>query len=180
MERYQVDLEQAGRVQRTVLSLFQQAHDGLEIEPRIGERFLLWAARLHEIGLTIGYPGYHKHGAYIVENSDMPGFSREDQVMLAALIEGQRRKFPPGRVEALVPAQRRIVERLALLLRLAVLLERSRGQARVPRVGITARKSGYLLDFPKGWLDENPLTRADLEQEAEKLEPAGFEIAIER
>jgi exopolyphosphatase/guanosine-5'-triphosphate,3'-diphosphate pyrophosphatase len=178
MERYQVDLEQAGRVQRTVLTLFQQAHEGLDVEPKVGERFLLWAARLHEIGLTIGYPGYHKHGAYIVEHSDMPGFSHEDQVMLAALIEGQRRKFPPARVEALVPAQRRVVERLALLLRLAVLLERGRGHARSPRVGIQAKKSGYLLDFPKGWLDENPLMRADLEQEAEKLEPAGFEVAI--
>ncbi len=179
MERYQVDLEQAGRVQRTALALFQQAHEGLEIDPALGEHFLVWSSRLHEIGLSIGYPGYHKHGAYIVEHSDMPGFSREDQVMLAALIEAQRRKFPPGGIEALVPTQRRMVERLALLLRLAVLLERSRGQSRVPRIGIEARKGGYMLDFPKGWLEENPLIRADLEQEAARVEPAGFEIAIQ-
>jgi exopolyphosphatase/guanosine-5'-triphosphate,3'-diphosphate pyrophosphatase len=180
MEGYQVDLEQAGRVQRTALMLFEQAHEGLEIGADTGERFLIWSARLHEIGLSIGYPGYHKHGAYIVEHSDMPGFSHEDQVMLAALIEGQRRRFPPTRIEDLGPGQRRIVERLALLLRLAVLLERSRGQTKLPRIGITAKKDGYLLDFPKGWLDENPLTRADLEQEAERVEPAGFEVAIER
>jgi exopolyphosphatase/guanosine-5'-triphosphate,3'-diphosphate pyrophosphatase len=180
MERYQVDMEQAGRVQRTALAQFQQAHEALEIDPSLGQHFLVWSSRLHEIGLSIGYPGYHKHGAYIVEHSDMPGFSREDQVMLAALIEGQRRKFPPARIEALVPTQRRMVERLALLLRLAVMLERSRGQSRVPRIGIEARKSGYMLDFPKGWLDENPLTRADLEQEAARVEPAGFEIAIQQ
>jgi exopolyphosphatase/guanosine-5'-triphosphate,3'-diphosphate pyrophosphatase len=178
MERHQVDMEQAGRVQRTALALFQQAHEGLEVDPSLGEHFLVWSSRLHEIGLSIGYPGYHKHGAYIVEHSDMPGFSREDQVMLAALIEAQRRKFPPTRIEALAPSQRRIVERLALPLRLAVLLERSRGQSKVPRIGIEARKGGYMLDFPKGWLDDNPLTRADLEQEAARLVPAGIVIAI--
>ena len=45
---------------------------------------LKWAAHLHEIGLTISHTGFHKHGGYVVRNADMPGFSRDDQVMTAA------------------------------------------------------------------------------------------------
>lgn len=178
MERYHVDLDQANRVRHTVLALFGQAQAGFGIEREFGIRFLEWAAQLHEIGLTLSYAGHHKHGAYIVENSDMPGFSREDQLVLAALIEGQRRRFPPQRIESLTLVNRPAVERLALVLRLSVLLNRGRGQAAAPHVGIEARKNGYLLTFPEQWLNENPLARADLEQEAEKLSGTSYVIGI--
>lgn len=178
MERYAVDAEQSARVQASALALLREAREGFAIPPELGERFLVWAARLHEIGLTLSYGGHHKHGAYIVENSDMPGFSREDQVVLAALIEGQRRRFPPERIEAVPPSMRGVVERLILLFRLAVLLNRDRGQTPNVDVGIVARKEEYLLTFPAGWLAENPLLRADLEQEAERIAPAGYGMGL--
>ena len=178
MERWHVDLEQSSRVQRTALALFEQVHAGFDVDHEFGQRFLTWAARLHEVGLTLSYAGHHKHGAYLVENSDMPGFSREDQVVLAALIEGQRRRFPPPRIESVPPGLRRSVERLALVLRLAVLLNRSRGLVAAPRVSLEAGKTGYLLTFPEGWLESNPLTRADLTQEAEKLAAGDHELFV--
>ncbi len=178
MERYAVDAEQSARVQASAQELLRGAHEGFSIPLELGERFLAWAARLHEIGLTLSYGGHHKHGAYIVENSDMPGFSREDQVVLAALIEGQRRRFPPERIEAVPQALRGIVERLTLILRLAVLLNRDRGSTPGVQVAIDARKNEYLLTFPPGWLAENPLLRADLEQEAEKIAPAGYGMGL--
>jgi exopolyphosphatase/guanosine-5'-triphosphate,3'-diphosphate pyrophosphatase len=178
MERYAIDVEQSSRVMASAIDLFHQACGGFSIPREFGERFLTWAARLHEIGLTLSYGGYHKHGAYIVENSDMPGFSREDQLILAALIEGHRRRFPPERIEALPPELRPVVERLILVFRLAVLFNRDRGQSPAVRVEIEAKKDGYLLTFPSKWLDENPLLRADLEQEAEKLVPTTYEIGL--
>jgi exopolyphosphatase/guanosine-5'-triphosphate,3'-diphosphate pyrophosphatase len=178
MERYAVDVEQGARVLATAIDLFHQAQSGFSIPREFGERFLVWASRLHEIGLTLSYGGHHKHGAYIVENSDMPGFSREDQLVLAALIEGQRRRFPPARMETLPPEIRPRVERLILVFRLAVLLNRDRGQTPAVKVELEAKKDGYLLTFPSKWLDENPLLRADLEQEAEKLAPTSYEIGL--
>ncbi len=176
MERYAVDLEQAGRVRRTALQLFEQAREGFEIDRGFGERFLSWAAKLHEIGLSISHNGYHHHGAYIVGNADMPGFSREDQLALSALIDGQRRRFPPQRAADIAPASQRTVLRLCLLLRLAVLLARGRAEASLPRVAIEPHKDGYALRFPDAWLAERPLVLADLAQERQRLAPAGWTI----
>lgn len=178
MERYAVDAEQSTRVSNAALELLRGAHQGFGIPFELGERFLVWAARLHEIGLTLSYGGHHKHGAYLVENSDMPGFSREDQLVLAALIEGQRRRFPPERIEQIPTALRPAVERLILIFRLAVLLNRDRGQTPNVPVTIAARKGEYLLTFPERWLVENPLLRADLEQEAEKIAIGGYGMGL--
>lgn len=176
MERYAVDLEQAGRVQRTALALFEQTHLGFEVDHATGVQFLSWAAKLHEIGISIAYSGYHHHGAYIVGNAEMPGFSREDQHVLATLIEGQRRRFPPPRAAELPPAQQRTALRLCVLLRLAVLLARGRAESSLPKVAIEALKAGYALRFPEGWLSERPLVQADLEQERQRLAPAGIDV----
>ncbi len=177
-ERFGVDLEQASRVQRTALTLFEQTRKDWDIDKEFGSRFLVWAARLHELGLSISHQSYHRHGAYIVENSDMAGFSREDQLVLACLIEGHRRKFPPQRLEQLVPAHQDPVRKLCILMRLAVLLERSRGVRATPHVEVRARKNGYGIALPSGWLSEHPLTQLDLEQEAERLAPAGYVVAL--
>ncbi|MCY2961347.1 MAG: exopolyphosphatase [Planctomycetota bacterium] len=176
MERYAVDLEQAGRVQRTALALFEQTHQGFEIDHAMGTQFLSWASKLHEIGISIAYSGYHHHGAYIVGNAEMPGFSREDQQVLATLIEGQRRRFPPPRGVELPPVQQRATLRLCVLLRLSVLMARGRAESSLPKVTIEPRKSGYALSFPEGWLAERPLVQADLEQERQRLAPAGFDV----
>jgi len=37
--------------------------------------------------------GYHRHGAYLLENADMPGFAREEQQLLARLVGSHRRKL---------------------------------------------------------------------------------------
>ncbi len=64
---------------------------------------LKWAARLHEIGLDVSHSGYHRHGAYLLENADMPGFSREEQRLLARMVGGHRRKLALEGLEELVP-----------------------------------------------------------------------------
>jgi exopolyphosphatase/guanosine-5'-triphosphate,3'-diphosphate pyrophosphatase len=178
-ERYHVDMVQSGRVQRTAIALLAQVANEWGIPPEEGKQLLSWAARLHEVGVSLSHSGHNKHGAYIVANSDMPGFSREDQMTLAALIEGHRRKISMERFEALAPSMQKMALRLCAILRLAVLLNRSRGQHSTPVVRFTAKKNGYALEFPEGWLDGNPLTRADLEEEKARLASVGLEVEIE-
>ena len=177
-ERYAADLVQSGRVQRTALDLFAQCGEEWQLERESSMRFLAWAARLHEIGLSISHQGYHKHGAYIVANSDMPGFSRQDQQLLAALIHGHRRRLEPQVLEALPEALRPIALHLVLLLRIAVLLNRSRGAQPAPPVALRTRKAGYMLAFPEGWLEQNPLTLADLSEERERLQAIAYELEL--
>ncbi len=174
-ERYRVDVEQAERVRQTALALLEQAANEWGIEEELGRRFLAWAARLHESGLSLSYGGHHKHGAYLVEHSDMPGFSREDQLLLALLIGGQRRKFSLSSFEALTSSLQKPALRLCVLFRLAVLLNRSRSTLPLPAMHLAVKRGGYAIEFPAGWLDENPLTRADLAEEAAHLRAVGIE-----
>ena len=71
--RYHVDRNQARRVARTATRLFDQCKGNWGFTGLAG-KILHWAALLHEIGLDISHDGYQRHGAYIAENADMPGF----------------------------------------------------------------------------------------------------------
>lgn len=177
-ERHAVDLEQASRVQRTAFHLFEQARKDWGLDRGRGQQLLGWAARLHEIGLSISHQSHHRHGAYLLEHGDMPGFSREEQLVLSTLVEGHRRRFPPQRLEQVPQAHKDEVLRLCLLLRLATLFERGRGLRPTPTIELRARKNGYGVGLPPGWLDDNPLTRLDLEQEAARLAPLAVEMAL--
>lgn len=175
MERYHVDREQARRVESTLLALLPQVIETWNLPERRSRELCSWAARLHEIGLDIAHSQYHKHGAYVLENSDMPGFSRQEQRLLAALVRAHRRKFPTGIFKAL-PANARIAEHLAVLMRLSVLLHRSRTD--VSSVTLIPSKRALEVRFPNGWLDAHPLTLADLQEESEFLADAGFALRV--
>ena len=174
IERYRIDAAQGERVAVTALALLRRVADAWA--PGHGEdaeQLLGWAARLHEAGLFVSHNQYHKHGAYLLANGDMSGFSRQAQTMLSSLVRGHRRKFPAAVFEQLAPADARCARRLCVLLRLSVVLNRARADHYLP--GIEAKAEGDVLTvaFPPGWLDAHPLTRADLEQEQAYLAAAG-------
>lgn len=174
-ERYHVDLAQAERVARTAQQCFSQAAHAWEI----GEDYqhaLGWAARLHEIGLAIAHNKYHKHGAYLAEHSDLPGFSYQEQRLLAALIRGHRRRFPIEVFDELPKSQARVARRLCVLLRLAVLLHRGRAETEPPRFKLEAGTRLLRVRFARGWLGKNPLTCADLAREADYLKAAKIKL----
>lgn len=177
--RYHVDVAQAARVEATALSLLSQVNDAWSLNEPMAEQVLSWAAKLHEIGLDISHAHYHRHGGYLLQNSDMPGFPREEQTLLAALVNSHRRKFNLEPVQDLVPPWHIKAELLIVLLRLAVLLHRGRSAAALPLVKLKARARSLELEFPPRWLDDHPLTLADFEQEAEFLKAVGFKLKFE-
>jgi exopolyphosphatase / guanosine-5'-triphosphate,3'-diphosphate pyrophosphatase len=175
--RYKVDAAQAQRVEETALAFFERAHAAWKLDAELGRLVLEWAARVHEIGLSIAYSGYHKHSAYILEHGDMPGFSREVQALLAAVVGSHRRKLSRALFEGVAGDERReLALRLALLLRLAVRLHHSRSREPLPDVKLSAGPNSLTLVFPPGWLEARPLTRADLEEEAELFAGVGFRL----
>jgi exopolyphosphatase/guanosine-5'-triphosphate,3'-diphosphate pyrophosphatase len=178
-EHYRVDLRHAQRVEETALALLEQAGEIEDIDGTPARQFLAWAALLHEIGLVVAYTGYHRHSAYLVMNSDMPGFSADDQRMLATIIQGHRRKLPKPLLLMLPPSKQDLCLRLTVLLRLAVLLNRSRVPQQTPRVKIADEWKTLTLVFADGWLEEHALTRADLADEAERLQTAGIRLRIQ-
>ncbi|MBI4814764.1 MAG: exopolyphosphatase [Deltaproteobacteria bacterium] len=177
--QFTIDELQAERVEKTAAALLEQAKEPWDLGPEACAHNLTWAARLSEIGLSVAYSGYHKHSAYIVLNADMPGFSRDEQRLLAALLESQRRKLRLesfSQVRGLLP---KTAIRLCVLLRLAVALNRSRSPDPLPTIDLAAKKTSIALRFPAEWLEKNPLTRADLEEEAARLRTAGYDLVVE-
>ncbi len=175
-ERYNVDTAQAARVEESAKMALQQVAAEWDLEGEDAEHLLLWAARLHEIGLAIAHSSYHKHGAYLVANSDMPGFSSSEQKLLSMLVRGHRRKFPLSLFKELDSPQKQRMQRLCALLRMAVLLRRSHAATGIPDVVFRAEGKTLELSFPDGWLAEHPLTEADLEVEATSLKSAKFTL----
>ncbi|MEN5427288.1 exopolyphosphatase [Stenotrophomonas pennii] len=173
--RYDIDVAQADRVESTALSLFDQVRDSWKLEAD-DARMLSWAARLHEMGLMIAHSGYHTHGSYLLENSDIAGFSRQEQQMLAALVRTHRRNVPKSAFEALperlvVPARR-----LAALLRLAVLVNRAHESTPLPVLEITAEDDRLSLIVPQSFIDPRPLLRADLIGEVDGMTGLGLQF----
>ncbi len=176
-ERYQVDEAQSARIAITVLSLFDQVANRWSFDISAKRCLLEWAVRLHEIGIGIAHSGYHKHGYYLLANLDMPGFSKTEQSYLAVLVRAHRRKFPKTVFKGFGKSVTLKLKRLAVLIRIAVLLHRSRAD-NVPLIGISVNSNTITLSIGEQWLSEHPLTEADLNIEAELLKVAGFNLIV--
>jgi len=177
-QKYRVDDEQAARVERTAIDLFDSSFEAWSLDEDDGRRLLSWAARLHEIGLAIAYSGYQRHGAYVVGHGDMPGFSEEEKRVLAAIIGNHRSKPVEADFIQLPPKRAHLAKRLCALLRISVRLHRSRAPRAIPRLRVDAGRSSFEIVFPSGWLDEHLLSRTDLVEEAERLDLLGLRLDI--
>ena len=161
MRRYHVDRDQVKRVQSLSILLLSQVEHMLSGDVAVAKQYLVWAAKLHEIGVSIAHGGYHKHSAYIIENADMPGFSKMEQESLGFLVRAQRRSLAKLQMPAL--SEDRTV--LVMIFRLAVLFHRNRLHITPPELNLAWHKAGFGLDVEPGWLAKNPLTDAELASE---------------
>jgi exopolyphosphatase/guanosine-5'-triphosphate,3'-diphosphate pyrophosphatase len=172
-----VDMEQAARVQATARRCLEMASSSWKLDFDEYGQWLDWASTLHEIGLDISHSQYQKHGAYIIEHADLAGFSKQEQKFLAFLINGHRRKFQTKQSKTLSEYWQKAAPRLAILLRLAALLNRSRMQSATD-FQLHVKGKSIDLTFAPEWLSNHPLTQADLEQEANYLKLAGYELSF--
>jgi exopolyphosphatase/guanosine-5'-triphosphate,3'-diphosphate pyrophosphatase len=175
--RFRVDLAQAARVERTALVLF----DAIAVDWSLGghQRALLrWACGLHEIGLAVSARQPNRHGAYLVENGDLTGFSHADRRATALLIRGCRGAFPMFAYTAVAAADARILQRTALLLRLALILERSRTDTDSPALAVRADADAIDVTLPPRWLNDHPLSRDELQRERDRIAQVGVQMAF--
>ena len=174
-QRYGIDTVQAERVQDTALSLLEQVQERWRLDAD-DARMLGWAARLHELGLMIAHSGYHVHGSYVLEHSDIAGFSRQEQQMLAALVRSHRRSVTKTAFDALPERLLLTARRLAALLRLAVLLNRAHEDDPLPALELTADDNRLSLIVPQAFIDARPLLRADLIGETDGIAGLGIQF----
>ena len=130
MRRCNANQAHAEHVARLALDLFRGLRPLHGLANADGE-LLEFAALLHDIGFHIAASKHHKHGAYLIENSELQGFSAEDLQLLSQAVRYHRKATPKDShapYAGLAPALRQKVRVLAALLRLADGLDRGYAQ----------------------------------------------------
>jgi exopolyphosphatase/guanosine-5'-triphosphate,3'-diphosphate pyrophosphatase len=179
MSRWGVDVEQATRITATVESLCHAACKQWSIDTEQLAPLLKWASMLHEIGLQVSHNNYHKHGAYILQNADLQGFSRQEQALLAALVLSHRSKLRVDAFKRLMKPFVKPGKQMCVILRIAVLLHRGRTDQQIPDIDLAIKNKKIHLRFPEGWLEEHSMTLADLTKEVDYLNDAGYRLSFE-
>ncbi|MFY3385705.1 exopolyphosphatase [Paracidovorax sp. MALMAid1276] len=172
MHRFGVDMEHAERVARTACALFEQAAPA---GSERASRKLEWAARLHEIGCIVSHGDHHRHGAYILDNTDAAGFALPELHRLGQLVQGQRGKVRKLDVDFDDPV---FVLQL-LSLRLAVALCHAR---RAPDTrGLTLRRDAqrFHLATRAGWSAAYPQSAHLVREEMGAWQKTPWELVAE-
>lgn len=174
MKRHQIDARQAARVKQAALELFDQLNLNGDPDRNELRQALGWAADMHEIGLSIAHADYHRHSAYILAHADMPGFSRDDQALVALLALGHL-----GKLTKLMDRSPSRGQWLALLcLRLAVLLSRRREDLASLPLSLKTENCQITISAKKSWLSEHALSEYSLQRERQEWAKAEYDIVL--
>lgn len=168
-DHYNIDREQARRVLDTSVHLYGQwqAQNPKLVHPQL-EALLKWAALLHEVGLSINHTGMHRHSAYILQNTNLPGFNQEQQMLLAALVRLHRKAIKLEELPRLNLFRKKEYLPLIQLLRLGALLNNQRQSTTTPEtLRLETDDNHWTLTFPAGYLSQNMLVQLDIEREQE-------------
>lgn len=181
-ERYHVSKNQAARVAAAAQKFMESIGHAQNMpvqELAYWQQYLNWAGLLHEIGIDIAHTGYHKHSAYILENADMPGFSRKEQNILSLLVLGHRGDV--RKMTELVNGNRAMWPAI-LSLRLAALFCRARLPLELPpftQLRSSDDGRGFVLRINRNWLDEHPLVGGALEYESEQWQKVDMPFTVQ-
>ena len=177
-KQYHIDEQQAEIVEQVCHHLF----DGLQPKSHPGidaRRLLSWAARLHEIGLSISHSGYHRHGSYLLSHMDMMGFNRFEQHCLAILVGLHRRKWRNEFLQSAPADYRFCLSQLAMILRLAVVLCRNRDPDLNALPNLHEQENYFYLTFASNYLKTHPLTESSLKHEQNYLNSVPIKLIIQ-
>ncbi|WP_024558721.1 exopolyphosphatase [Franconibacter pulveris 1160] len=180
--QYHIDSEQARRVLDTTTLMYEQwqAQNAKLANPQLAA-LLKWATMLHEVGLTINHSGMHRHSAYILQHSDLPGFTQEQQALMATLVRFHRKAVKLDELPRFTLFKKKQYLPLIQILRLGVLLNNQRQATTTPpTLVLETDDSHWTLRFPHDWFSQNALVMLDLEREQQYWEGVtGWRLTIE-
>lgn len=180
--QFNIDQAQAQRVSSTA-ALLCQHYTHWEAQPFAQEMqdILLWAARLHEVGVVINHKNMHKHSAYILNNMELPGFDREQQRLLTLLIRFHLGVINLNEITKSGRYSKGDILALIRLLRLAVALNRSRQASRIlNKISLQTDRTfhHWQFIFEPAYLAQNLLTQNELYKENQQLKESGMSLTF--
>ncbi len=167
--KHSVDLEHAASVKGISREFLSQVQDALCIKKKSQLFDLLdWSSLLHEVGLSISFRGFHKHSAYILQHTNMPGFNSEQQLVMATLARFQRKSLKLHEVPEFSLFKKKHILGLIKILRLSILLNGQRSDDPLPDLKLELVDDKWMLSSSDNlWLENNKLLHADLIAEQE-------------
>jgi exopolyphosphatase/guanosine-5'-triphosphate,3'-diphosphate pyrophosphatase len=174
-EQFTVDTLHTEHVQRHAENILAKLE--FKIKRRL-LNLLFGAIKLHEIGLSIAHSNYHRIGAYVVGNADMPGFSNQQKLVMATLIRLHRRKISKTVLADLTERQYEVVVQLLVIMRLSVVFARNRHFEPVPIEHISWKKNIMQIQIQADWLISHNLVKADLKDEQKQWRNIGLDLTI--
>ncbi len=176
-DRFGIDINHAEHVEQLCIKLFKEVKSVWKLK-RHDQRLLCWAARLHETGFNINTKGYHRHGYYILSESYLPGFNKEEQEALAWLVGAQRKRSLLTAMPEFSTIKQRPLKYLARILRLSVLLNQRRQLSVIPHFSTRVSVDALELNIDAEALRGHPLIQADLEREEMVSDLLGIEFRL--
>ena len=178
MHRYRVDTKQALRVCQLATALYDSALTLSKTEqeewPHDLRLLLKWACDLHEVGLSISQSSYHRHSAYVLQHADMPGFSKDEQSILANLNLESQGKINKNDLASLPDEEWQAI----LCMRLALMFLRNRQAVHMENLALEIKDKHIYLNIGERWLANHPLTEFSLNNEKQDWEGCGFKFTI--
>jgi exopolyphosphatase/guanosine-5'-triphosphate,3'-diphosphate pyrophosphatase len=171
MRRFHVDEKRAARAAEIAKAFFAMLKPAADAHAC----YLHWSALLHEAGLIVSHSGYHKHGAYLIDNGDLPGFTTGEQRIMSTLILSQKGNL------------RKVSDELAdldsskaiLALRLAVIFLHSKTDLNMGSLKLKM-KNRVELEIQRDWLERHPTISYWLEKEREWWGQVGMDFVIKQ
>ncbi|MBU2880589.1 guanosine-5'-triphosphate,3'-diphosphate diphosphatase [Psychrosphaera sp. B3R10] len=179
MTRYHVDKEHAKRVAELSINLAKQTEPSWDLQQFEALDILRAAAMVHEVGLQVAYKGQQLHSSYILANTNLPGFTEAQKKLLTSLVLNHREDIDKDSLYKQSSTSVLLACRLARILRLAVILALRRADEVLPAVEIVVTNEDIALKLPKNWLDNNPLSKAELNQEAGSQAELGWKLFLD-
>ncbi|WP_348666003.1 exopolyphosphatase [Arsenophonus symbiont of Ornithomya chloropus] len=183
LEQYNIDREQIQRVSKTTELLYKQwANQNQKLANPHIKYILSWAVMLHEVGLNINHSGSHRHAAYILYNTNIPGFNKEEQLLLVILVRFYKKSLKFNLIPKLNLFKKKEYLPIIKLLRLAILLNNQRQSTTIPNsLRLHTSQNYWTLYFPDHYLKKNTLIFLDLEKEKKYWqEVPGWQLKIQK
>ncbi len=179
--RFHIDQAHASNVSALARDLCEQFCAQSALCQFDTELILMAAATLHELGLHIEYKKYHKHGCYILEHIELPGFTRLQRNAIRDLVRYHRLAIASDAFAHYPADMQQLLEALLRILRIAVVLGLRRQQQHSPRVKLSLGDSlsDWTLTFEEGWLKSHPLVDAELANECWLQHRRGWKLVCQ-
>ncbi|WNC72652.1 guanosine-5'-triphosphate,3'-diphosphate pyrophosphatase [Thalassotalea psychrophila] len=177
IERFSIDELHAYRVADIANNAFEQLQTQWQLTNELAT-ILQSASVLHEIGLLLEYKGNKKHAKYILENTDLAGFSNSERKLLIALVTNYKTDIDNTVIEKQYFTSNQQAIFLIMILRIAVILSKRRTDDVMPSFNITAEHMNVSLSLPDVFLSKHPLISAELKQECIDILSLGLTLSV--